>query len=118
MSAAPVSGLPLWEAAIRAAAAGPMVRRRDRRTCRDAADRVRPVLSPLRLAVLDAVTAAGEAGLTDKELERLPQFAALGFSTARKRRSELYQLGYLREAGVRDRLTVWTINPEGCRADD
>lgn len=118
MSFAPMSGLPLWEAARVPAKAGPMVRRRDRKTCRVAADRVRPVLSPLRLAVLDAITAAGDAGLTDKELERLPQFAALGFSTARKRRSELYQLGYLREAGVRDRLTVWTITPEVSRADD
>jgi len=103
------SDLPLWATAK----AGPMVRRRDRRTSRDAAARVQPVLSSLRLAVLDAIRAAGPAGLTDRELELLPQFQDRGPSTVRKRRSELYQLGYGREAGVRDRLTVWVIDEEG-----
>lgn len=103
------SDLPLWATAK----AGPMVRRRDRGTSRDAAARVRPVLSPLRLAVLDAIRAAGTAGLTDRELELLAQFQDRGPSTVRKRRSELYQLGYVREAGVRDRLTVWVVDEEG-----
>lgn len=103
-----LSDLPLWATAK----AGPMVRRRDRRTCRDAADRVRPALSSLRLAVLDAIHAAGPRGLTDRELELLHQFQDRGPSTVRKRRSELYQLGYVREAGVRDRLTVWVIDEE------
>jgi hypothetical protein len=38
--------------------------------------------------------------MTDKELERLPEFAEYGFSTIRKRRSELYQMGRIKETGT------------------
>ena len=105
-----VTDLPLWVAAKEEAEARPrlrLVRRTDGPTCRDAARRVTPGISPLRLAVVDAICAAGPAGLTDRELEQLPHFAQYGPSTVRKRRSEAYQLGYLVPAGTRDRLTVW-----------
>lgn len=105
-----VTDLPLWVAAKEEAEARPrlrLVRRTDGPTCRDAARRVTPRISPLQLAVVDAVQAAGAAGLTDRELERLPHFAQYGPSTVRKRRSEALQLGYLIPAGTRERLTVW-----------
>lgn len=89
-----------------------MTRARDRQTSKDAAERVRPHLSQLQTAVLNALMAHGAAGLTDKELERLPLFQDLAPSTVRKRRSELLQLGRVREAGVRDRLTVWVAADE------
>ena len=50
--------------------------------------------------------------MTDEELERLPELRDYGPSTVRKRRSELYQEGLLREDGdklnSRGRMmTVW-----------
>ncbi len=48
--------------------------------------------------------------MTDKELERLPQFANYGFSTIRKRRSELYYMGRLAETGVvREGCKEWEL---------
>lgn len=48
--------------------------------------------------------------MTDKELERLPEFADYGFSTIRKRRSELYQMGRLDETGtVREGCKEWRL---------
>ena len=38
-------------------------------------------------------------GLTDPELERLPQFSHCGYSSVRKRRTELTQMGYVRPTG-------------------
>lgn len=89
-----------------------MVRTDDPATSVVAAETVLPKLNRLRTRVLTLIAEAGPDGLTDRELERLPEFAAYAYSTVRKRRTELYQAGYLVEAGVRDRLTVWTINHE------
>jgi hypothetical protein len=66
---------------------------------------------PLRARVFAAVAAAGERGITDRELERLSVFRALGPSTVRKRRSELYQQGRLVGIGQRDGATIWTLAP-------
>jgi hypothetical protein len=85
----------------------PAVRRDDPATSREAAARIRPQVRALHRAVWDAIETTGPVGLTDRELEILPQFAQYGPSTVRKRRSELYQLGHLAAAGTRDRLTVW-----------
>lgn len=73
-------------------------------TSQAAAVRVLEKLSALQHQVLMAVD-----GLTDRELERLPQFSEYAPSTIRKRRSELWQLGRLREDGTRDGLTVWRV---------
>jgi hypothetical protein len=52
--------------------------------------------------------------MTDEVLERLPVFASLAPSTARKRRSELYQLGRLVIHGLVTNsrgvpMTIWAI---------
>lgn len=86
-----------------------MVRTDDRETAVLAAETVLPKLNRLRTRVLALITEAGPDGLTDKELEQLPEFAGYAYSTVRKRRTELFQAGYLVEAGVRDRLTIWTV---------
>ena len=86
-----------------------MVRTDDRETAVLAAETVLPKLNRLRTRVLALIAEAGPDGLTDKELEQLPEFARYAYSTVRKRRTELFQAGYLVEAGVRDRLTVWTV---------
>lgn len=104
---AQLAGLPLFlsEKNLR------MVRKSDGATSKSAADRIKPVLTPLRFAVLMAIREAGEFGLTDRELEQLPQFADRGPSTVRKRRSELFQMGLVQQAGARNRLTVWITTP-------
>ena len=86
----------------------------DPSTSRDAARRVTRRLGDLHRAVVAAIAAAGRDGLTDRELERLPQFAGLAPSTARKRRSEAFQAGLLIDAGRRDGLTVWTTREGTC----
>lgn len=92
-----------------------MTRATDPATSEDAAQRVRPLLSTLQAQVYHAIAAAGMDGLTDRELERLPIFAARAPSTVRKRRSELLQAQLLEPNGVRDRLTVWVARrlPDG-----
>lgn len=95
--------------------AGRMTRATDPDTSVEAAGRVRPLLSTLQAQVYHAIAAAGLDGLTDRELERLPEFSNRAPSTVRKRRSELYQANLLEPNGVRDRLTVWTARrlPDG-----
>ena len=99
-----VDDLPLF-------APPPMVRQGDPDTSRAAAARIEPKVRTLHLAVLAAIDAAGEDGLTDRELEQLAQFAHYGPSTIRKRRSELYQLGYLTPRSTRAGLMVWVRHP-------
>ena len=54
--------------------------------------------------------------MTDGELENLPQFMSYGPSTVRKRRSELYQAGLIRESGERrGRFKVWAVVAEVLR---
>jgi hypothetical protein len=89
----------------------PMHRTADPQTSRDAAERVLPKVGTLHAQVLAAMAAAGAAGLNDRELEQLPQFSRYGPSTIRKRRSELYQLGYVTHQGTRDGLMVWVRVP-------
>lgn len=87
-----------------------MVRVDDPRTSHDAARRVawNGRLSQTQARVLAALAGAGAHGLTDAELAALPAFADLRESTARKRRVELYQAGYVTPSGaLRDHQTVW-----------
>lgn len=92
-------------------AAGPMVRTGDHETSRAAAGTVAPKVNALHAQVLQALAAAGPTGLNDRQLEQLPQFAHYGPSTIRKRRSELYQLGYVTHHGTREGLMVWVRVP-------
>lgn len=87
---------------------GRMVHHNAMRTEVDAAARVLKVCSRLHSEVMGAFIAHGP--MTDRELERLPQFAHLAPSTARKRRSELFQAGRLIATDERrDGLTVWAV---------
>lgn len=89
----------------------PMTRENDGKTSTDAAARILPKVNALHEQVLSALAAAGAEGLNDRQLEQLPQFAQYGPSTIRKRRSELYQLGYVTHCGTRDGLMVWVRVP-------
>lgn len=98
----PTEELPLF-------AAPPMTSTADHATSEAAAEQVAPHATRLRAEIMAAIVAAGDHGITDIELEALPQFAALGRSTARKRRSELLKLGRVQPKGLerRDGCTVW-----------
>lgn len=87
----------------------PLVAMADHATSRDAADAVAPIAGALRRRVLEAVVATGVTGLTAAELEALPEFTGYGFSTLRKRLSEVsrYQPAVLRAHGKRGGCTVW-----------
>lgn len=93
-----------------------MVRRNDYDTSNAAAASVKKVRNKTQEAVYQAYVSAGEAGLTDGELERLPQFAHFTYSTARKRRTELFQRGEILETERRrpspasgKPMVVWVI---------
>jgi hypothetical protein len=69
-------------------------------------------LTDLHNQVLDAFDEYGS--MTDEQLERLPQFSSYGPSTIRKRRSELYVMGRLMQAGEKvntrgRRMIVWRL---------
>ena len=85
-----------------------MHRRSDPETSVRAADGLKPHLSRLQQQVLDAVRQRhGGRGMTDGEVERLPEFKRYGYSTIRKRMSELRRLGLLRWTGeTRDGMNV------------
>jgi hypothetical protein len=107
-----MADLPLFSGAESAPVERPpMARRRDPETSHQAAAAVLPKVHSLHEQVLSALAAAGPDGLNDRQLEQLPQFAKYGPSTIRKRRSELYQLGYVTHNGTRDGLMVWVRVP-------
>ena len=77
-----------------------------------AAVALQPRLSRLHKQVMAALKAHGP--MIDTELEELPQFRGYGPSTLRKRRSELFQAGYLRRVAVRrnsrgQKMIAWGI---------
>jgi hypothetical protein len=75
-----------------------MFRDADPPTSKAAAEKVIPILTRIQALVLSAYRLHGP--MTAKECERLPAFAEYGFSTVRKRISELVQLGRLVATGV------------------
>ena len=90
----------------------PARRRNDLPTAAAAGDSMPRRLTDLHTRVLDAFDE--HKRLTDEQLEHLPEFASYGPSTIRKRRSELYQLGHLKQVGEalnsRGRpMVVWGI---------
>ena len=87
-----------------------MVRRNSRETSREAARSVLPGLSELQSKILVAFANIGP--MTDETLEGI--FSGYGFSTIRKRRSELFQAGLLVADGTEKNrrgisMTKWRL---------
>ena len=86
----------------------PMSRDADPDTSRDAASVIRVDLGRIQALVLNAYLEHGP--MTARTCERLAVFEEYGFSTIRKRISELASSGFLRECGVdRSRRSPATI---------
>ena len=75
-----------------------LTRRTDPDTSHEAADAIAPKLSSIQTAVIAAYIQRGP--MSARQAERLPELSEWGFSTIRKRVSELAQLGRLVEAGT------------------
>lgn len=89
-----------------------MVHRDAASTETDAAESIRPRLNRMHAVVRELFRAHGE--MTDETLERLPEVTDWAPSSARKRRSELYQAGELRVIGETTnsrgrRMLVWGL---------
>lgn len=80
-----------------------------------AAERILSKLSELQRAVLRALRREHQRtanGMTDRELESLPEFSQRAPSTIRRRRTDLVKKGLARHTGaMRDRMRVWTPVP-------
>ena len=76
----------------------PRARTTDPATSHAAADVVRPRIGSIQRQVLNAFHRLGP--MTARTAERLPIFDAYGFSTIRKRISELCRAGYLDIEGI------------------
>lgn len=76
----------------------PMARTTDPEPSHAAADVVRPHLGKIQQEVLAAYALHGP--MSARQAERLPEFSNYGFSTIRKRISELHREGYLVECGT------------------
>lgn len=89
----------------------PMARRADMETSREAAAVVEPHLGKIQREVLEAYRAHGP--MTARDLEALPEFSEYGFSTVRKRLSELARAGHLVPHGTdrsgRAAITIWRL---------
>lgn len=90
-----------------------MVRKGDPMTSVLAADGVKRKASGLHESVTTAIFDNGH-GMTDQELEDLPQFAGYAYSTVRKRRTELAQAELLVPVGTRtnnrrQKMIVWDL---------
>ncbi len=90
----------------------PLARDSDPMTSRKAAAVIAGELGKIQRLVLDVYRARGQ--MTAREAERLDEFADYGFSTIRKRISELYHGGYLKRVGVdktkRSPATIYAVN--------
>lgn len=85
-----------------------MVRRSDPPTSALAAEAVAPNLTELQEKVLEAYRVHGP--MTAKQVEQLPELKHLGFSTSRKRCSELLRMGQIEPTGaVVDRCAVYRV---------
>ena len=76
----------------------PMFRKEDPETSLEAAKVVEQQLGKIQIEVLKAFHNHG--AMTARKAERLPEFEEYGFSTIRKRISELHRGGRLVEVGV------------------
>jgi hypothetical protein len=75
-----------------------MARKTDPATSHGAAEVVAPHVGKIQALVLQVYAKRGP--MTARTAERLPEFGAYGFSTIRKRISELARLGFLEEVGI------------------
>jgi hypothetical protein len=79
-------------------------------TSRGAAVDIRPDANRLRMLVLEALRRAGDAGMTDEEIQDALNMAG---STERPRRGELVGRGFVRDSGIKRAVrsgkpaTVW-----------
>lgn len=85
-----------------------MYRRTNPSTSREAAERVVDGRSDLQRLILSLIRATP---MTDIEIEKRPEIKALDLSasTARKRRTELFQAGLIEACGRRNGATVWRV---------
>ena len=83
----------------------PLARATDPATSHQAAEAIAGDLSKLQALVLEAFHRYGE--MTARRAERLPEFEAYGFSTIRKRVSELHRAGRLLAVGTERRATIY-----------
>lgn len=108
-----VDDLPLFETPATTSPTGTHARLHDAPTARAAAERVTRDAGKLRALQARVLEAVRELGPIDgATLERLPRFAELGFSTVRKRLSELAQAGRVRAYDTitrpgRGKITRW-----------
>lgn len=86
----------------------PLARTSDPDTSHEAAAAVAPHLTFIQQAVLKAYREHGP--MTARTCERLPELSMYGFSTVRKRISELLHAGRLETCG-RDRGAVYRVVP-------
>ena len=86
---------------------GPMSRRSDPITSLAAAAVIEPIVNKLQGDVLKAFSEHGD--MTARTAERLGEFANYGFSTIRKRISELAQRGQLAQRGIDHSLRTPSI---------
>jgi len=86
------------EAATEPLAELPLFRRDDPPTSRGAAGAIEPQLGEIQRAVLAAFREHG--AMSARQVEQLPIFQVYGFSTVRKRVSELAAAAYLRAVGT------------------
>jgi hypothetical protein len=85
-----------------------MARRSDPDTSKQAARTIVRRAPGLLQRVYAAFVTRGP--MTAKDAEQLPEFAAFGFSTVRKRVSELHRKGYLRNTGrIESGCTVYEV---------
>lgn len=94
----------------------PMVRTGDPSTSAAAAEQIKAKLGQLQRRVLQAYREHHR--LSARQAERLPEFARYGFSTIRKRISELAAAGLIVEDGVEDEhgpsaSTVYALSEAG-----
>ncbi len=81
----------------------PMVRKTDPNTSHQAAEAMRPDLGKIHKLVIDVFRNVGQ--MSAREAERRPEFEGYGFSTIRKRISELASdtMGVLEKCGEESR---------------
>jgi hypothetical protein len=93
-----------------------MMRRDDYDTSREAAATIERGLSDLQRRVLLAL--AEQGALTDEDLRLLPEFDGLAESTARHRRTDLFQRGAVARVGTKPNargrnMALWEITALG-----
>ena len=94
-----------------------MVRKTDPQTSHEAAKIVAPHVGKTVELILSAYRRHGP--MSARWAERLPEFSSYGFSTIRRRITDLHRSGQLEECGIdhdgRAPATIYRVKPEGHR---